>query len=70
MLMSNYGVKQLGPSDQKQLFQYRLLKDLMTTPPMTAKQHADIMRKHIEHRRMLEEAKELKTASEDVFEQL
>ncbi|MFC7288832.1 hypothetical protein ACFQPC_12340 [Herminiimonas glaciei] len=47
-----------------------LLKDLMTTPPMTAKQHADIMRKRIEHRRMLEEAKELKTASDDLFEQL
>lgn len=45
-----------------------LLKDLMTTPPMTAKQHAEIMRKRIAHRRMVEEAKELKTASEDVFE--
>lgn len=44
-----------------------LLKDLMTTPPMTAQQHAEIMRKRIAHRRMLEEAKELKTASEDVY---
>ncbi len=45
-----------------------LLKDLMTTPPMSAQQHAQIMRKRIAHRRMLEEAKELKIASEDVFE--
>lgn len=44
-----------------------LLKDLMTIPPMTAQQHAEIMRKRIAHRRMLEEAKELKTASEDIF---
>jgi hypothetical protein len=45
-----------------------LLKDLMTIPPMTAKQHAEIMRRRIAHRRMLEEAKELKTASEDAYE--
>lgn len=44
------------------------LKDLMTMPPMTAKRHAEIMRKRIAHRRMVEEAKELKTACEDVFE--
>jgi hypothetical protein len=44
-----------------------LLKDLMTIPPMTAQQHAEIMRKRIAHRRMLEEAKELKTASDDIF---
>ncbi len=44
------------------------LKDLMTTPPMTAEQHATIMRERIKHRRMLEEAKELKLASEDRFE--
>ena len=46
-----------------------LLKDLMTIPPMTAKQHAEIMRKRIAHRRMLEEAKELKTVSEDRFKE-
>lgn len=45
-----------------------LLKELMTTPPMTAEQHAEIMRKRIAHRRMVEEAKELKQASEDAFE--
>lgn len=47
-----------------------LLKDLMTTPPMSAEQHAEIMRKRIAHRRMVEEAKEMKMASEDVFEGL
>lgn len=41
------------------------LKDLMTTPPMTAEQHAAVMRKRIEHRRKIEEAKELKSAAND-----
>lgn len=31
-------------------------------PPMTAQQHAAVMRKRIEHRRMIEDAKELKSA--------
>lgn len=44
-----------------------LLKDLMTIPPMTAQQHAEIMRQRIAHRRMLEEAKELKSASDDSY---
>ena len=39
------------------------LKDLMTVPPMTAEQHAEVMRKRIEQRRMVEEAKELKKAN-------
>ena len=38
------------------------LKDLMTAPPMTAAQHAEVMRKRIQHRRMVEEAKEMKKA--------
>ena len=38
------------------------LKDLMTAPPMSAEQHAAVMRKRIAHRRMIEEAKELKLA--------
>ncbi|HEY8025089.1 MAG TPA: hypothetical protein VIF60_11015 [Burkholderiaceae bacterium] len=41
------------------------LKDLMTIPPMTAEQHAAVMRKRIEHRRKIEEAKELKSAVND-----
>lgn len=44
------------------------LKELMTTPPMTAEQHAAIMRERIKHRRMIEEAKELRSASDDRFE--
>jgi hypothetical protein len=36
------------------------LKELMTAPPMTAEQHAAIIRKRIEVRRMIEEAKERK----------
>ena len=36
------------------------LKDLMTVPPMTAAQHAEVMRKRIHQRRMVEEAREMK----------
>jgi hypothetical protein len=44
------------------------LKDLMTAPPMTAAQHAEVMRKRIAHRRMVEEAKDLKRASGTQFD--
>ena len=36
-----------------------LLKDLMKTPPMSASQHACIMRKRIEDRRMAEDLREV-----------
>lgn len=39
------------------------LKDLMTAPPMTAAQHAEVMRKRIAQRRMVEEARDLKQAA-------
>ena len=45
------------------------LKDLMTVPPMTAAQHAKVMRKRITYRRMVEEAKDLKRASDAQFDQ-
>jgi hypothetical protein len=41
------------------------LKDLMTAPPMTAEQHAAIIRKRIELRRMIEEERERKHDSAD-----
>ncbi|QNA87210.1 hypothetical protein G4G28_00780 [Massilia sp. Dwa41.01b] len=41
------------------------LKELMTAPPMTAARHAEVMRKRIAQRRMLEEARELKKAESD-----
>lgn len=44
------------------------LKDLMTVPPMTAAQHAEVMRKRIAHRRMVEEAKEMKKAESWQFD--
>jgi len=62
------GVKHLGRIIKNNYANGALLKDLMTVPPMTAEQHAEIMRKRIAHRRMVEEAKEMKTASEDRFE--
>ena len=43
------------------------LKDLMTTPPMTAAQHAEIMRKRNEQRRKIEDAREQKRAERDPY---
>lgn len=44
------------------------LKDLMTAPPMTAEQHAAVMRKRIKRRRMLEEVRDLKDAVRGMFD--
>lgn len=44
------------------------MKDLMTVPPMTAAQHAEVMRKRIAQRRMVEEARDLKHASDEPFD--
>jgi hypothetical protein len=43
------------------------LKELMTAPPMTAARHAELMRKRIAQRRMVEEARELKQAVGDLL---
>jgi hypothetical protein len=43
------------------------LKDLMTAPPMTAAQHAEIMRKRNEQRRKLEDAREERQAERDRY---
>ncbi|GAB3458779.1 hypothetical protein GCM10027321_15020 [Massilia terrae] len=43
------------------------LKELMTAPPMTAARHAEVMRKKIAQRRMLEEARDLKRAIGEVL---
>jgi hypothetical protein len=40
------------------------LKELMTAPPMTAAKHAELMRKRIAQRRMIEDAKELKKSGD------
>jgi hypothetical protein len=44
------------------------LKELMTAPPMTAARHAEVMRKRIAQRRMIEEARELKKAIGDAYD--
>ena len=44
------------------------LKELMTAPPMTAEQHAAIIRKRIKDRRMIEEARELRIERDNPFE--
>ena len=44
------------------------LKDLMTVPPMTAARHAQVLRKRIAQRRMVEAARDLKKASGGQFE--
>lgn len=43
------------------------LKELMTAPPMTAARHAEVMRKKIAQRRMLEEARDLQRAIGEVL---
>ena len=43
------------------------LKELMTAPPMTAARHAELMRKRIAQRRMVEEARELKRVDSDPY---
>ena len=43
------------------------LKDLMTAPPMTAAQHAEIMRKRNEQRRKIEDAREQRQAEKDMY---
>jgi hypothetical protein len=40
----------------------------MTAPPMTAAKHAELMRKRIAQRRMIEDAKELKKAGGDPYD--
>jgi hypothetical protein len=40
----------------------------MTAPPMSAARHAEVMRKKIAQRRMLEEARDLKQAIGDVLD--
>ncbi len=44
------------------------LKELMTVPPMTAEQHAAVMRKRNRDRRMIEEAREQKKEKNSQFE--
>jgi hypothetical protein len=43
------------------------LKDLMTAPPMSAAQHAEIMRKRNEQRRKIEDAKEARKAEQELY---
>lgn len=45
------------------------LKELMTAPPMSAARHAEVMRKRIAQRRMLEEVRELKKADDTLYDQ-
>ena len=44
-----------------------LLKDLMKVPPMSASQHALIMRKRIEDRRMAEDLREASRIQSNEF---
>jgi ketol-acid reductoisomerase len=46
------------------------LKELMTAPPMTAAKHAELMRKRIAQRRMIEDAKELKKSGDPYDDRL
>jgi len=64
----HYGAKLLSRLMKSNYSNVAQLKDLMTVPPMTAAQHAEVMRKRIAHRRMVEEARDLKKASGIQFE--
>lgn len=68
-LVIHYGAVQLSPLMKSNYSNTAQLKDLMTVPPMTAAQHAEVMRKRIAHRRMVEEARDLKKASGTQFDQ-
>ncbi len=58
------GVKYMRNTDENTA----LLKDLMKAPPMSASQHALIMRKRIEDRRMAEDLREAsRNQSNDVI---
>jgi ketol-acid reductoisomerase len=43
------------------------LKELMTVPPMTAAQHAEIMRKRNEQRRKIEDAREARKEEQERY---
>jgi hypothetical protein len=63
-----FGAKLLSRPMKSNYSNVAQLKDLMTVPPMTAAQHAEVMRKRIAHRRMVEEARDLKKASGSQFD--
>lgn len=63
-----YGAEHLSRLMKSNYSNTAQLKDLMTVPPMTAAQHAEVMRKRIAHRRMVEEARDLKHASGAQFD--
>lgn len=44
------------------------LKTLMTAPPMTMEQHALVVRKRIEMRRMLEDVRERRGSGENLYD--
>ena len=66
--MFNNGVKELNRINTNNYTNTAQLKELMTAPPMTAEQHAAIIRKRIRDRRMIEEARELKSERGNEFE--
>lgn len=68
MFFVNSGGGNLGRLIKNNYSNIAQLKELMTTPPMTAEQHAAVMRKRIEHRRKIEEAKELKLVADEFLQ--
>ena len=67
-MMFNNGVKELDRINTNNYTNMAQLKELMTALPMTAEQHAAIIRKRIKDRRMVEEARELKSESRNQFD--
>lgn len=69
-MMYHSGVKELDRINTNNYTNMAQLKELMTAPPMTAEQHAAITRKRIKDRRMVEEARELKSERCNQFDAL
>jgi hypothetical protein len=59
--------KECSPSMINNYSNTAQLKELMTVPPMSAAQHAEIMRKRNEQRRKIEDAREQRQAELDPY---
>lgn len=66
-VISNNGAIKLSRLIKNNYSNIAQLKELTTIPPMSAERHAAIMRQRIAHRRMVEEAKDLKLVADPLF---
>ena len=67
-VISNNGAINLSRLIKNNYSNIAQLKELTTIPPMSAERHAAIMRQRIAHRRIMEEAKDLKLVADPLFD--